>query len=112
MPVNEQLLNRVREALEDLPEVAEKRMFGGICFMVNDKLCICVRNTEILCRIGLETYEDECEKNGVELMVLGKRVMKGYVLISPEAMQAAKDFNYWIDISLVYNKVAKASKRR
>ena len=51
MPYSESLANRVREALMDLPNVYEKKMFGGLTFMVNDKMCIGIRNEEIKCRI-------------------------------------------------------------
>jgi len=47
MAINEDLANRIRELLSDLPAVQEKKMFQGLCFMVNDKMCICVNSGEI-----------------------------------------------------------------
>jgi hypothetical protein len=44
MPYNEKLANRVREALLNVPKVEEKFMFGGVCFMVNGKMCMGVAN--------------------------------------------------------------------
>jgi len=45
-------------------------------------------------------------------MIHGKRLMKGFVFVSPEGYKAKKDFEYWIDLSLEFNKVAKPSKKR
>jgi TfoX/Sxy family transcriptional regulator of competence genes len=46
MAYDENLLNKIREALMDLPRIEEKSMFGGRCFMVDDKMCICVKQDE------------------------------------------------------------------
>jgi TfoX/Sxy family transcriptional regulator of competence genes len=62
--VNEQLTDRVREALVNATDVTEKRMFGGICFMVDDKMCICVRDNQLMCRVGPDEYETAVEENG------------------------------------------------
>ncbi|MBK0378850.1 TfoX/Sxy family protein [Mucilaginibacter segetis] len=112
MPVNEELLNRVREALMDIAEVTEKRMFGGICFMVNNKLCVCVNQHEILCRIGPDEFDNAIEQNGTRPMQQGDRTAKGYVFVDELAIQNKVDFDYWIGLALTYNKVAKSSKKR
>lgn len=57
MAYNEKLANRIREALVEHPGVEEKKMFQGMCFMVNGKMCIGVRDNEIMCRIDPEKYE-------------------------------------------------------
>ncbi|GEP95861.1 TfoX/Sxy family protein [Chitinophaga cymbidii] len=77
MAFNEQLSNRIREALAAVPGVSEKRMFGGICYMVNDKMCVGVAGDEMMCRIGEEQYEQVLERNGCREMVFTGRPMKG-----------------------------------
>jgi TfoX/Sxy family transcriptional regulator of competence genes len=66
--MDENLLNRVREALVDVSPIEEKRMFGGVCFMVDDKLCICVNSHEMLCRINPDEFEAALELDGVRPM--------------------------------------------
>ena len=58
MAYNEQLRNRIREALAHIDNVEEKAMFGGICFMVNDKMCLGVMKDEMMCRIDPDKYDD------------------------------------------------------
>lgn len=104
MKVDEQLLNRIREALVDVDPIEEKPMFGGICFMVNNKMCICVRGEQMMCRIGPENYEASLEEIGCEPMIHGNKVMKGYVYVAEEGYRSKRDFDGWIERSLEYNK--------
>ena len=112
MAFNEQLSNRIREALATVPGVSEKRMFGGICYMVNDKMCVGVAGDEMMCRIGEEQYEQALERNGCREMVFTGRPMKGYVFVSDEGMRSKKDFDYWIGLCLAFNPKAKSSKKK
>jgi TfoX/Sxy family transcriptional regulator of competence genes len=112
MAYNEVLLNRIREALVDVTNIDEKLMFGGICFMVDDKMCICVKQDEIMCRVGPNEYETALEKTGARPMIHGGKTMKGYVFVDADAIKNRKDFDYWINRSLEYNKTAKSSKKK
>ncbi|NBA86829.1 RNA methyltransferase [Emticicia sp. CRIBPO] len=112
MAYNEQLNNRIREALAEMPVVEEKLMFGGVCYMVNEKMCIGVVGDEMMCRIGEENYENALEKPGCREMVFTGKPMKGYVYVGEEGIKSARDFNYWIQLCLDYNPLAKSSKKK
>ncbi len=87
-------------------------MMGGLTFMVNGKMCIGVVKDEMMCRIDPAMHEELVEKRGCRTMDFTNRPMIGYVLIDDVGMHKKKDFDYWIDLSLEFNKVAKASKKR
>ncbi len=110
MPANERLANIIREAFANLPDVEEKRMFSGICFMVEGKMCICVNKDEIMCRVAADIYEQALALNGTISMIHGGRVMKNCVFVSGEVLKTRKDFDYWINHALAFNKVARPSK--
>ncbi len=110
MLYNELLANRIREAIADSGEIEEKKMFGGLCFMVNGKMCICVRADEMMCRVGPDEYEAALEKPDTRPMLHNAKSMKGYVFVNKEAIKANKDFDYWINASLKFNNYAKAVK--
>ncbi|RYD58637.1 MAG: TfoX family protein [Sphingobacteriales bacterium] len=112
MAYDEQLANRVREALADMPQVEEKIMFKGICFMVDGKMCVCVSGEELMCRIDPALYDELIEKPGVREMEMKGKIMKGYVYVSPDVIKTNKDFRYWIDLCLAFNKHAKASAKK
>jgi glucose/arabinose dehydrogenase len=62
MAYNEKMTNRVRAALAHLPKVEEKKMFRGIAFMVDGKMCISVGDTRMMCRIDPALHEAAVEK--------------------------------------------------
>jgi TfoX/Sxy family transcriptional regulator of competence genes len=112
MAFDEKLVDRIRESLVDLKKVEEKNMFGGVCFMVNGKMCIGVVKDEMMCRIDPKMDEIVLEKEGCRQMDFTGKPMKGYVFISEEGMKKQKDFDYWVSLCLEFNKDAKASKKK
>jgi TfoX/Sxy family transcriptional regulator of competence genes len=112
MAYNENISNRIREALENVPNVEEKNMFGGVCYMVNDKMCIGVVKDEMMCRIGEERQDEAMAKPGCREMDFAGRPMKGYVYVSDEGMKTREQFAYWIHLCLAHNPHAKAAKKK
>jgi len=112
MAYNEILVDRLREALVDTPNVEEKKMFRGVTFMVNDKMCICVSGENLLCRIGPDKAAEMAETNGCTLMVMKGRVMKDFVYVSPEGFNSQKDLDKWVNLCLTFNSTAKASPKK
>lgn len=111
MPYDEKLADRIREALTGQRKIEEKKMFRGMCFMVNGKMCVCVSADDMMCRVDPELYESLMERNGVRPMIHNGKTMKGFVYVSQDVIKSKKDFDYWIELSLEFNKKAKASKK-
>lgn len=95
-----------------LPKVEEKKMFQGLTFMVNEKMCVGIRNDEMMCRIDPAEFETALERNGCRPMIHGGRLMKGFVFINEQGYIRKEDFDYWIGLAIEYNKKAKSSKKR
>jgi TfoX/Sxy family transcriptional regulator of competence genes len=112
MAYNEKLADRIRERLIDVKKVKEKKMMGGLTFMVNDKMCIGIMQDEMMCRIDPALEEEALSKNGCRIMDFTGRPMKGYVMVDDTGMRSKKDFEYFINLSLTFNKVAKSSKKK
>lgn len=112
MAYNEKLADRVREALVDVPNVEEKNMFGGVCFMVNGKMCMGVATDELMCRIGPDREAEALEKQGCRQMDFTGRPMKGYVFVSEDGMEGKKGLDYWVQRCLEFNVLAKSSKKK
>ena len=112
MAYSETLANKVRERFAELPNVSEKEMMGGLTFMYNDKMCVGIIKDELMCRIDPSLHDTEIEKPGCRTMDFTNRPMKGYVMIDNSGMRSQKDFDYWINLSLEFNKKAKSSKRK
>lgn len=113
MAYNEKMADRVREKLLETEfDIVEKRMFGGLCFMVNNKMCVCVETDRLLIRLDPGRYEEFLEMDGVTEMDFTKKPMKGYVYVSDAVLTSKKQLSYWIDLALAFNKVAKASPKK
>ena len=111
MPFDEKLADRIREALTGQRKIEEKKMFRGMCFMVNGKMCICVSADDMMCRVDPDLYESLMEKNGVRPMIHNGKTMKGFVYVSPDVIKSKNEFDFWIGLCLEFNKKAKASKK-
>lgn len=112
MAYNEKLASRVREVLRDQRKVEEKRMMGGLTFMVNNKMCVGILNDDLMARIGPDVHEAALERNGCREMDFTGKPMKGFVFIGPEGTKGKKELGYWLSLALNFNKKAKASKKR
>ncbi|MBI1341417.1 MAG: RNA methyltransferase [Terrimonas sp.] len=112
MAFNEKLADRTREIIaETHRNVIEKRMFGGLCFMVNDKMCVGVEKERLMVRLDPEKYEEVIEKEGCSPMDFTGKVMKGFVFVDMHALTNRRQLDYWIKLALDYNKMAKVSKK-
>lgn len=113
MAYNEKLADRVRDQISlTHKEVEEKKMFGGLCFMVNDKMCVGVEKDRLMVRIDPAKFEEVIEMEGCVPMDFTGKVMKGFVFVDVGALNTKTKLAYWIDLALAYNKTAKASKKK
>ncbi|HYV95196.1 MAG TPA: TfoX/Sxy family protein [Chitinophagales bacterium] len=113
MAYDEKLADRTREIISQTHKnIEEKKMFGGLCFMVNDKMCVGVETDRLMVRLDPAKFDEAMEKEGCKPMDFTGRVMKGYVFVDIDALNTKKKLEYWIQLALAYNKIAKASKKK
>ena len=113
MSFNEKLADRTREIISlTHKNVEEKRMFGGLCFMVNDKMCIGVEKERLMVRIDPLKYDEVMEKEGCQPMDFTGKIMKGFVFVDIDAITTKKKLEYWVKLALEFNKIAKSSKKK
>ena len=111
MAYDEKLADRIRIAFAHLPKVREKKMFGSLAFMVDNKMCVTAGADRIMCRIDPALHEEVIKKKGCRTVIMRGREYKGYVYVDKDNIKNKKDFDYWIRLALEYNKTAKASKK-
>ncbi len=112
MAINEKLTKLLREALVNIPNVEEKRMFSGIAFMVNGKMCISAGNDRLMCRVNPILHEEIVQLPGVTTVVMRGREYKGYVYVDEKSVASKKQLDYWVKLCLDFNKEAKASRKK
>ncbi len=113
MAYDEYLADRVRQAFaERHVMVEEKKMMGGLCFMVNDKMCAGISNEMLMARIDPAIYLEVLERPGAREMDFTGRPMKGFVFVEGEGIDADADLQAWLDLCLDYNPRAKKSRKK
>ena len=105
MAYNTKLVDRIREYLNRFPEiqVEEKKMFGGLAFMINGKMCVNVSGENLMCRFDPVQTEELAERKGFLPMVMKGKEYKGYCYVAPMGFKDKKDFEYWMNLCLKYN---------
>ncbi len=112
MAYDEHLADRVRELFSEHRKVEEKKMMGGLTFMVNSKMCVGILNDDLMVRIAPEEYEKALERPGCRVMDFTGRPMKGFVFVGPEGTKGKKQLDSWLALALDFNKRAKTSKKK
>jgi TfoX/Sxy family transcriptional regulator of competence genes len=110
---DETLSMRIALLLERRNVVFEtKKMFGGIAFMVDGKMCVGVMKDVLMARIDPEKQADLLKKEGCREMDFTTRPMKSMVYVDSWAIETDDELDVWIGRVLEYNPLAKSSKSR
>lgn len=112
MPYSQKLYERLQQSLASIPNVEEKKMFSGIAFIVNGKMCMTVGPDRIMCRIDPALHDEALKKKGTKTVQMRARDYRGYVYVSADAIATKKELDHWVNLCLDFNKRAKASKKK
>lgn len=116
MAYSEFLADRVRQRLKGSIKMNEKKMMGGLIFMVNDKMCVGIDvdkhngNDRLMVRVGKAAYDDLLKKKGCREMDFTGKPMKGFLFIYPEGFDKEKDLDFWIKKAIEFNREATKKK--
>ncbi len=113
MAYDEYLAERIGKILSSKKvNFIEKKMMGGLCFMVDDKMCLGVVKDALMARVDPDIYEEALNREGARPMDFTGRPMKGYVFVEPEGVDMEADLESWVDLCLDFNPRAKSSKKK
>lgn len=102
MAYDEALADRVRDALIDVDGVTERKMFGGLAFMVDGNMLCGPLGEGMIVRVGKDAYEEVLALPGASKMEFTGRPMSGFVTVSPEALAGDEDLRDWIRRGLAF----------
>lgn len=113
MAYSEYLANRVRNSLKNLNSAfSEKRMFGGLTYMVDEKMCVEIIKDDLMVRVEPELQEGFLKEEGCRIMDFTKRPMPGYLYVGSEGIDMDEDLDKWVQRCLDFNPKAKSSKKK
>ena len=87
-------------------------MMGGLAFMLNNKMCVGIVKDQLMARVGPENYARCLSRAGCHEMNFTGRPMNGYVFVDGEALDRDKELDYYLDLAVEFNPMAKASKKK
>ena len=113
MAYDTKVADRIREYLAQFPKlkIEEKKMFRGLVFMVNGKMCINVSGDNLMCRFDPALTEELATKKGFLPMIMKGKEYKGYCYVEPAGFNNKNDFEYWVHVCLDFINKAKSSRK-
>jgi TfoX/Sxy family transcriptional regulator of competence genes len=104
MSYDEKLAGRVRRLLSERGgDVSERKMFGGLCFMVNGAMCCGVLKHDLIVRVGPERHAEALASPNARPFDFTGRPSKGIVYVEPAGVQTAAQLRKWLDAALVFH---------
>ena len=109
-----QLADKIRElfSVKQVIKVEEKKLFGGLAFMVNGKMCINVSGDNLMCRFDPEMQKQISNKPGFLPIVMKGKELSGYCYVNPSGFKSNKELMTWINLCLDHNPKARSSKKK
>jgi TfoX/Sxy family transcriptional regulator of competence genes len=102
MAYDEGLAERVRDVLADRADVTEKKMFGGLAFMVRGNMSVGVNGEELMVRVGPEQHQAALTQPYARPMDFTGRPMKGYVFVGSEGLEGDEDLETWVKRAIMF----------
>jgi TfoX/Sxy family transcriptional regulator of competence genes len=102
MPYSNNLAERVRQQLAGNKQIAEKKMFGGIGFLLNGNMLVAIWKDSLIVRLGLDTYEEALAEPHVREFDVTGRPMTGWVMVEPDGTENDRQLADWIGRALTF----------
>jgi TfoX/Sxy family transcriptional regulator of competence genes len=102
MAYDETLVQRVRSLLEGKKGFTEKKMFGGVCFLVRGNMACGILNDDLIVRVGPENYEDSLKLPNTREFDITGRSMKGWVMVSTEGHYTNESLSSWVERGIAF----------
>jgi TfoX/Sxy family transcriptional regulator of competence genes len=108
MVFSEALAQRIRDVLYPLTTAEEKKMFGGLTFMVSGSITVGVIRDDLIVRVGLENYQASLRRLGADLFQPTGKPMAGWVVVAPDGYRTDEDLRNWIELALEFVRTLPA----
>ena len=97
MAFDEKLAERLRKQFQKRSDIEEKKMFGGLCFMVSNHMCCGIVDDMLMARVGGNQYEKALENKYTKEMDFTGKPMKGWVMVAGEGYKSKEDLRTWLE---------------
>ena len=102
MTYDNALLQRIRTLVAGKPGYEEKKMFGGVCFLLHGNMACGVLNEDLIVRVGPDSYEDSLKQPNTKPFDLTGKPMKGWVMVSAEGHKTSEALTFWVNRGMAF----------
>ena len=102
MTADDALIERIRPLLAGREGYSERRMFGGICFMIGGNMCIGTWQGALIARLDRKNHEATLAEPHTKPADMNGRAMKGWALVEPAGIESDGDLKSWVDRAAAY----------
>ena len=95
---------RIRKALQGVEGIAEKKMFGGLSFMLYGNMCCGIADRDLVVRVGPDGYDDALEQPHARVMDFTGRPLRGMVYVAPEGYETEEALAEWTSRGVAYTR--------
>ena len=102
MPYDENLAKRIESILKFRCGITQKKMFGGLCFLINGNMLCGISDDKLMARVGPKNYDFSLkQKHATEMDFTGKP-LKGIIYVLPDGIKRKDSLKKWIDICIEF----------
>ncbi len=112
MAYDERLAERIRSVLAASDNVTERKMFGGIAFMIGDRMAVGVIQDDLMVRVGPDAHGDALARPHVRPMDFTGRPMRGFVYVAPAGVVSDRDLVRWVEAGAAFAAAQPPKRRR
>ncbi len=112
MAYDERLAGRIRKLFEGRTDVVERRMFGGLAFLLRGNMCVGVMKDVLFARVGPMAYSDALTKPHARKMDFTGRPMNGYLYVDPDGIRSARDLRRWVEMCEAFVRTLPAKEAK
>jgi TfoX/Sxy family transcriptional regulator of competence genes len=110
MPYGERLAKRVRSLLARRKGFTEKKMFGGVGFLLAGNMCVGVWKEFLILRLGADAYEAALDEEHVRQFDITGRPMTGWVMVAPEGCREVPQLKAWLERAVAFVRTLPAKQ--
>ena len=112
MGYDEKTAERLRDVFVVRNDVVEKKMFGGLCFMVSGSMCCGLTGAALMVRVGRDRYEEALAQPFARPMDFTGRPLAGMVYVGPEGYRTDAAFKIWVQRGIEFVTALPARSTR
>jgi len=102
MAYSKSLAERTRQIFVRNRGITEKKMFGGVGFLLNGNMCVGIWKNSLIVRLGSDHYEDALKEEYVREFDITGRPMKGWIMVEPDGIETDDQLNEWVRMSVEF----------